>query len=240
MRGALCALALVAGLAACQPGEAPADARGCAGDGCAQTVDRPAPAPSSPRADVASRSAFDYWILALSWSPEYCASPAARPGSRQCAQPREFIVHGLWPQYERGHPEFCDARGRISEQVADGLAELVPDRGLVFHQWKKHGSCSGLTPEAYFATLERAGRSIVVPSRYLEAATTRQVRRAELEQAFIDANPSLSAEAITLHCSGGRLREVRVCLDLRLRPRSCGPDVAEACGRELGVRGERR
>ena len=123
MRGALCALALVAGLAACQPGEAPADARGCAGDGCAQTVDRPAPAPSSPRADVASRSAFDYWILALSWSPEYCASPAARPGSRQCAQPREFIVHGLWPQYERGWPEDCRTRQRpfVPQSLIDSV-----------------------------------------------------------------------------------------------------------------------
>ena len=234
MRAALRALALAAGLAACQPGEAPADVQNCAGDDCAPRAGQPAGAPVA--AHAAARAAFDYWILALSWSPEYCASTEARPDSRQCRQAREFIVHGLWPQYERGHPEFCDTRTRISEHSADRLGELVPDRGLVFHQWKKHGSCSGLAADDYFATLERAGRSIAVPRDALERAAARPMTRIALERAFIDANPALSPAAITLHCRSGYLREVRVCLDHTLRPRACGADIDEACGRELRVR----
>lgn len=185
-------------------------------------------------------ASFDYWILALSWSPEYCASGEARPASRQCSRPREFIVHGLWPQFERGHPAFCHTQTRVSERTADRLAELVPDRGLVFHQWKKHGSCSGLSAPDYFAQMERAARSIQVPSQALQAAGATRATRDALERAFIAANPELSPEAIIFECRGGYLREVRVCLDRALRPRACAADVREGCGGELSVRSSGR
>ncbi|WP_420465888.1 ribonuclease T2 family protein [Panacagrimonas sp.] len=191
------------------------------------------PSSSSPEAPN-----FDYWVLALSWSPEYCASDAAKPGSRQCAQPREFIVHGLWPQYERGYPEFCDTQTRVPERIADQLGELVPDRGLVYYQWKKHGSCSGMTPDDYFARLERAGRSVVVPGALLRQAATRPVERIALESAFIAANPAVTPAAITFHCRGAFLREVRICLDHGLQPRTCGADLREGCGRDISVRSD--
>lgn len=182
------------------------------------------------------KASFDYWVLALSWSPEYCASDEARPGSRQCAQPRGFVVHGLWPQFESGRRESCDTRTRVSEQTARRLAPLMPDRGLVFHEWKKHGSCTGQTPEAYFANLEQAARAIHIPTAYLEGAATRRVLRVDLERAFIAANPGLAENAITFECSRQFLREVRICLDPDLKPRACGRDVDEHCGRELSVR----
>lgn len=183
-----------------------------------------------------SSEKFDYWVLALSWSPEYCASREARPDSRQCSTPHAFIVHGLWPQFERGYPQFCDTHTRVDEHTARRLEPLVPDRGLVFHQWKKHGSCSGLSPGAYFTTLEKARASIQVPDAFLAAAADRRVRRVDLEQAFVALNPGMTAQAITFHCSSGRLREVRVCMDLELGLRACGADLREACGRELVVR----
>lgn len=183
-----------------------------------------------------SSAAFDYYVLALSWSPEYCASDAARPGSKQCAQSREFIVHGLWPQYERGYPEFCDTQTRVPQRTADQLAPLMPDRGLVFYQWKKHGSCSGLSPEAYFAQLERAGRAIQIPREALAAAGKRRLKRTDLEDAFIQANPGLTADAIVFECSRQNLREVRICLNRALKPRACGADLRERCGTQLSVR----
>lgn len=179
---------------------------------------------------------FDYWVLALSWSPEYCASNEARPDSRQCAQAREFIVHGLWPQYERGYPEFCATLARVPARTADRLAPLMPDRGLVFYQWKKHGSCSGLTPETYFATLERAGRSIQIPRAALQRAAQSRMRRQDLERAFIEVNPGLREDAISFECRHQNLREVRICLDTALKPRRCGADVRERCNAELRVR----
>ena len=227
---------LAAVLAACQPAGEPVEA-----------APIETPALTLPAANAAATpeshhpASFDYWVLALSWSPEFCASSEARPGSRQCSESHEFIVHGLWPQYERGFPASCDSRERVSEQTADRLAPLVPDRGLVFHQWKKHGTCSGLSADQYFATLERAGKSVVVPSDALRKASQRPAVRTELEQAFTAANPGLGADAITFECRGGYLREVRICLDFDLKPCTCGHDVNEGCGsRPVKVRPVRR
>src|SRR5205823_13549256 len=53
---------------------------------------------------------FDFYVLALSWSPSFCEASGERgtPPQQQCgARPYSFVVHGLWPQYERGFPEFC-------------------------------------------------------------------------------------------------------------------------------------
>lgn len=229
MRRAGCALLLAWGLIACQPGDASRE-----GEAATAAERSPALALRSANPD---RVPFDYWVLALSWSPEYCASPEARPGAKQCAQAREFIVHGLWPQYERGYPESCDSRERVSDRVADGLGELIPDRGLVFHQWRKHGSCSGLSSEAYFEELEQAARTIVIPRAALKQAAAAPTTDARvLERAFIDANPGLAAESIVLDCRQQFLREVRICLDLSLAPRACGADIRERCGRKLKVR----
>src|SRR5690606_775520 len=67
-------------------------------------------APAEPRAGV-----FDYYSLVLSWSPTYCASAKSTEGEPQCrrdARPYAFVLHGLWPQYERGYPEYCSTRDR--------------------------------------------------------------------------------------------------------------------------------
>src|SRR5262249_49131550 len=52
---------------------------------------------------------FDFYVLALSWSPSYCDSLGERAQQQaECGErPYAFIVHGLWPQYEEGFPEFC-------------------------------------------------------------------------------------------------------------------------------------
>ena len=181
-------------------------------------------------------ASFDYWILALSWSPEYCASDQARPSSRQCRAPHEFVVHGLWPQFERGYPQNCDPGSRIDGGIADRLKPLIPDRGLVFYQWRKHGTCSGLSPETYFGQLEAAAGSIRMPMRAIRAAQDHTTPRDQLERAFIQLNPTLTSRSITFHCQGSRLEEVRICLDKSLNPRDCGADIREACGRNLRVR----
>lgn len=216
MRHALRALAVVAALAACEPGGTQA----------------PPPQPSS-----GDRAAFDYWVLSLSWSPEYCASSEARPDSNQCARPHGFVVHGLWPQFDRGYPEFCDTRTRVDTAIARRLEPLVPDRGLVFHQWRKHGSCSGLSPEAYFETLERAAARVRSPGPWLRGAAHQgALRHHQVEQAFIEANPGLTPEAIAVDCRSRYLREVRVCLDHDLAPRACGVDVRDRCAGTLRIR----
>ena len=105
---------------------------------------------------------FDYWVLALSWSPQFCKS---NPAETECIEPHAFVVHGLWPQHERGYPDYCSNR---TEQVPDDLEERMlewmPSKELVRYQWRKHGTCSGMDMQTYFQTVERAYRRLVMPS----------------------------------------------------------------------------
>jgi ribonuclease T2 len=117
-------------------------------------------AQAEPRAE-----GFDYYMLALSWSPTWCASPAGRGDARQCGPGRryDFVVHGLWPQYRNGWPQYCDNDARLAEQVVDAMLDIMPSRSLVRHQWNKHGTCTGLSPEDYFALTRRLHEEIGYP-----------------------------------------------------------------------------
>ena len=166
---------------------------------------------------------FSYYLLSLSWSPSFCARS---PSSAECRGPKTygFIVHGLWPQRERGRLEYCRARGRVPAQVARGLVDLMPVRALVFHEWKAHGSCSGLEPEAYFGLLRRAARSVAIPPGFVHPRLARRASPRRVVEEFIRANPALPAQAAFATCSRGRdpqLSEVRVCMDRSLAPRAC-------------------
>lgn len=122
------------------------------------------------------------------------------------------------------------------DELVQRMARLMPGTGLVRHQWKKHGTCSGLQPEAYFAVVERAARRIQLPERFLRQNAAQRIDRDLLEQAFLDLNPDWSPQGIAVQCRGPHLREVRVCMDLDLQARGCGPDVRDACGHELRIR----
>ena len=106
-------------------------------------------------ADAPSR--FDYYVLSLSWSPQYCARALGH--EPQCARPNAFVVHGLWPQYERGYPSDCRTNARVAEATIERMLPIMPSRRLVIHEWRAHGSCSGSSPHAYFADVERDYRS---------------------------------------------------------------------------------
>src|ERR1700676_4796019 len=55
---------------------------------------------------------FDFYVLSLSWSPSFCEEASERGNEGrsqvQCGgRPFSFVVHGLWPQYEHGFPDYC-------------------------------------------------------------------------------------------------------------------------------------
>ena len=178
-------------------------------------------------ADVPGR--FDYYVLSLSWSPQYWAQ--ARGHEPQCARPYAFVVHGLWPQYERGYPSDCRADARVEEATIERMLPIMPSRSLVIHEWRTHGTCAGSAPRAYFANVERAYRSIRVPSEYSVLESYLTQNREQVRRAFSDANPNLPANAIRLQCSGRYLKEVQVCLTRDgLSPRACGTDMRDRCG----------
>lgn len=180
----------------------------------------------APRNDAA-RSAdapFDFYVLALSWSPAYCASERGQSSPMQCGRDADFgfITHGLWPQFEQGWPSFCQSPhgDRMPRQTADTLLDIMPDRGLIAHQWDKHGTCSGLSPADYAAITQRASRQISIPDIFQSDPPPRLDAR-EVEAAFMRANPNLRADGVAVSCPAGRFTEVRICLDTNLSPRAC-------------------
>ena len=190
---------------------------------------------SAATADVPGK--FDYWVLSLSWSPQYCD---ARPGDRQCAYAHDFIVHGLWPQYERGFPDFCSRTEQVPRPLLTRMLPLMPSEELIQHQWRKHGTCSGLSMDEYFIQTERARRALAIPPQYRKPTTHRQTSLAEIEREFIAVNPQLGPETLAVQCSGRWLREVRVCFDRNFQARACGSDVADRCGSNVVMRPNRK
>ncbi len=175
---------------------------------------------------------FDYYLLSLSWSPAFCLES---PDAAECNGLRRygFIVHGLWPQYERGWPEYCDVHVPVPDEVVQGIADLMPARALVYHEWSAHGTCSGLQPAEFFALVRRANSGIVIPPPLESPTAAVEQSTAAVAGAFLRANPGMPPASIVVTCSGQgapRLREVRVCLGRDLAPRNCSADAARgAC-----------
>jgi ribonuclease T2 len=182
---------------------------------------------------------FDFYVLSLSWSPSYCeeASERGNTGRSQQAQcggrPYSFVVHGLWPQYEHGFPEYCQRPSpRLDRNIMSSMLDLMPAPGLIFSEWDKHGSCSGLGAKTYFETIRKARAVVKIPDEYLDLSEPMTVAPAELEEAFIKANPGLSAAAIAVTCDKSRLGEVRICMSKDLQFRACEEIDRRACRRD--------
>ncbi len=180
--------------------------------------------------DVPGR--FDYYVLALSWSPNWCAEQGSATQGEQCAPSRDlgFTVHGLWPQYEQGWPSDCPATARNpSRKESAAMADIMGSGGLAWYQWKKHGRCSGLTAADYFALTREVTRRITLPNALTTLSRDITLPATVIEDAFIEANPKLGRDGITVICRAKALQEVRICLTRDLAPRACAPDVQRDC-----------
>ena len=178
---------------------------------------------------------FDFYVLSLSWSPSFCEEAAERGnGGRSQAQcggrPFSFVVHGLWPQYEHGFPEYCQRPSpRLDRNIMSSMLDLMPAPGLIYNEWDKHGTCSGLSEHAYFETIRKARAAVKIPPEYLELSDAKTVAPTAIEDAFVKANPGLSPAAIAVTCNRTRLSEVRICLS-KFRP--CDDIDRRACRRD--------
>jgi ribonuclease T2 len=180
---------------------------------------------------------FDFYVLALSWSPSYCAANAEQPFRRpdpQCGpRPYSFVVHGMWPQYDRGFPEFCQVPApRLGRGVVGSMLDLMPSPRLIYHEWDRHGTCSGLSQSAYFDTIRKARAVVKIPPQYLELRAPLTVTPDEVEDAFVAANPGLTREGISVTCGGRRLDEVHICLSRTLQFRDCAEVERRSCRRD--------
>jgi ribonuclease T2 len=182
---------------------------------------------------------FDFYVLSLSWSPSFCETASERGNNSrseqiQCgSRPFSFVVHGLWPQYEKGFPEDClHPSPRLDHNIVSSMLDLMPAPGLIFSEWDKHGTCSGLQARSYFDTIRKARAAVKIPEEYLNLTTEKTVAPAAIEASFIKVNPGLSETAIAVICEGKRLSEVRICMSKDLQFRACEEIDRRACRRD--------
>jgi len=192
------------------------------------------PEPSAPKPGAPGPSTFghddtgmfDYYALVLGWAPTYCLTQGDLRNDAECDDrtPHAFTLHGLWPQYEKGWPENCRTETKIwvPSDVIANMRDIMPSKNLVIHEYRTHGTCSGLDPERYFAVSRQLYERIAVPPEF--KATDTPLRRSadEIERQFLAANPWLKPEMISITCRKGKLLDIRVCFGRDLAPRGCG------------------
>lgn len=184
------------------------------------------------RAEGERAGEFDYYVLSLSWSAAWCALEGDARADPQCDDGRglTFVLHGLWPQDEAGWPSYCRTAERDpTRAMTAAMADIMGGAGLAFYQWKKHGRCSGLSAEDYYRTARQAYESIMVPEFFEDVARPLTLPASVIEDAFIEANPGLKRDQITITCKDGLIQEARICLTPELEPRRCGSDVIRDC-----------
>jgi ribonuclease T2 len=183
-------------------------------------------------ADGEAAGEFDYYILALTWTPSWCATTGDSRDDPQCDAGRGlgFTLHGLWPQDEFGWPSHCRTTEREpSRAETAAMADIMGSSGLAWYEWKKHGRCSGLSAGDYFALSREAYESIDIPEVFERLNRDVTLPAQVVEDAFIDADPGLTDAMMTTQCGDGRISEVRICLSRDLSPRPCGPDASRDC-----------
>ncbi len=169
----------------------------------------------------------EHYVLALSWSPSFCETQSGNAERLQCGREADFhfVVHGLWPNTDDDSPSFCRSRARDpSRREVDGMLDIMPSPGLVRHQWRKHGRCSGLSARDYFALVRGAYERVAIPPGLTSLKKDIDVRPEVLRAAFRQANPGLRDDGIYVRCERRQLVEVRICLDPDLNFQSC-PNV---------------
>jgi ribonuclease T2 len=172
---------------------------------------------------------FDYYLLSLSWSPSYCL---VHPDDRYECRGRGFgfVLHGLWPQFNAGgYPQNCESNVDPDPAAEAVGRTLYPSPALMQHEWRLHGSCSGLDPVNYFRTADRALAVIHIPTIFEAPKADQKLAPEQILAAFRAANPELPPHSMTVACTGAALAQVRVCLTTQLQPRPCGHAVNDSC-----------
>tara|TARA_R110002096_G_scaffold8802_3_gene35791 strand:+ start:38194 stop:38826 length:633 start_codon:yes stop_codon:yes gene_type:complete len=176
---------------------------------------------------------FDYYVMALSWTPNWCALEGDRKKSDQCDDDTGFgfTLHGVWPQFNVGWPSFCDTSARSpSRRQTNAMADIMGSGGLAWYQWKKHGTCSGLPADDFYQLSRNAYGMITRPQVFRDMEKTYRVPSKLVKNAFLDANPDLAAENIQVTCKNDAIQEVRICLSKDLKYTRCTFPVRSTCG----------
>ena len=188
------------------------------------------PAAVTPGANSSATSRqglFDFYVLALSWSPDYCAANGASD-PQQCSVGRRlgFVLHGLWPQYNKGYPSNC-SKEKLPASVKASFPGLYPSPALYDHEWEKHGTCSGETPQGYLALSKQYKESVTIPELYRAPEQPIRTTSSQIKKDFAAANPGLGEGSLAVYCSGsGRyLQELYVCFQTNGKPATCSSEI---------------
>ncbi len=183
---------------------------------------------AGPAAADGTPGEFDYYVLALSWQPTWCALEGE--GAPQCDEGRGWTLHGLWPQHEEGWPSDCpSAFGDPTRREAAAMADIMGSAGLARHEWRRHGTCSGLSPGGYFALSRRAFEAAAIPDAFGRLPRAVEIPASVVEEAFLREDGRLVPDGVTVTCEAGHVEEVRLCLTRELEPRPCAPDARRDC-----------
>ncbi len=201
-----------------------------------QPVPRPKSASPtrSQSGDVAGQ--FDYYSLTLSWSPDYCATKGDSD-RQQCGGGRQlgFVLHGLWPQYNRGYPQNCTTEA-FDPKIMQQFPDLYPSAKLFSHEWEKHGTCSGLTQPQFHQLAKTLKDGVKIPDRYRQPTQPFRVTLVEFKQDFVRANPGFTADNIAPSCTGtGRFfQEMQVGYSKAGKPVALSPEVLRRSQKSCG------
>lgn len=201
--------------------------------GCSGEDSGKAASPAAISAAIPVGTGFDFYVLSLSWSPTWCKANDPKGKTDQC-EPGDghgLVVHGLWPQYESGYPEGCPSRAprRVPEALGRQYLDLIPSMGLIGHQWRKHGTCSGLDQADYLAVIRAARERLAIPPDLLTSTQPRDLSVSALETDFVKKNPGMTPNMIAVTCEGRLLDEIRICFDRELNFRACPEVDRRAC-----------
>ena len=169
------------------------------------------------RSEQAAGENFDYYLLNISWSPEFCFS---HPEAAECAAHSTFVLHGLWPENNDGtYPANCSEAPGPADPAQ--YKDIYPDQGLLAHEWRTHGTCSGLSADAFFATARTAYRSVKIPPALANLKTQTSMAPEEILGLFTQSNPQVPRTSLVLSCGHNYLTAIEVCLDKGLHPVPC-------------------
>lgn len=191
--------------------------------GChSATTSAPPPEPPEPAARPAAQQAraaaqFDFYLLNLSWSPEFCHS---HPTAAECAAHSTFVLHGLWPENNNGsYPENCSSAPGPTDPAQ--FSDIYPDPSLLEHEWKTHGTCSGLSPDDFFTSARKAFHSVTIPPKLAGLQSQISLPPGQILELFTARNPHIPQAALAVSCGGNYLTAVEACLDKNLQPIAC-------------------
>jgi ribonuclease T2 len=193
---------------------------GCKSDG--PSAGAPDSNPESTRSKLSdipriTPSGFDYYLLNLSWSPEFCHS---HPNAMECAAHAAFVLHGLWPQKNDGsYPENCSSAPGPDDPST--FKDVYPDPGLLQHEWSTHGTCSGLSADDFFTAARNAFNSVTIPPVLQGLTSQTMMPPEEILRLFTTSNPAIPRSSFVLSCGNNYLTAVEICLDKSLHPITC-------------------